>query len=66
MSIFLQNCFVPALFCILSHQEISMREVAVKLLSEVAALKPQDPKKSIHILLTHLVQLRDEITQHEE
>jgi len=62
-----QNCFVPALLCALSHPEAFLRQVAVKLLAEVAKLRPlEPPNKSYHTLVVYLVQQSDEISQHEE
>lgn len=66
----LQNCFVPALLCVLSHPEMYLRQVAVKLLKEVNNMMPtlsaRFKNNSYLTLISHLDSQSDEIAQHEE
>jgi len=62
----LQNCFVPALLCVLSHPEVYLRQVAVKLLKEVSVVWPKNTNNSYRSLISHLASQSDEISQQQE
>lgn len=57
---------MPALLCVLSHPEMYLRQVAVKLLKEVSVVWLKDTNKSYCSLISHLAAQSDEISQHEE
>ncbi|XP_059477980.1 HEAT repeat-containing protein 1 [Neocloeon triangulifer] len=61
-----ENSFVPAVLCALSNPETYLRQVTVKLITELAKLRPLSPAKSYHPLIEHLSRQADEMVQHND